>query len=95
MIILALGIGISMGALSFFLLYVGLCLAKRATAYSNLGHAGSLMLGVLGSFLVLGIGLVLCAVLARDMLVYAGMSAALSLVTAALLFGLRKLFVRK
>ena len=70
----------------------GMRLARKATPTSNLGHAGSLMLGVLGSFVVLGVAVAVCIALARDRALPFVLAEAAALVAFTLIFGIRLLF---
>lgn len=87
-------IGVVVGAVGFMPLLGSLQLAKRATATSNLGHAGALLLGVLVSFLILAIAAVVCAVAARDFILPFVLGEALALCVVAVAYGVYKL-VRK
>lgn len=60
-----------------------------ATPTSNLGHAGSLLLGVLISFVLLGIATVLCVSLAKTFAVPFALAEAGGLVASAVIFGVR------
>ena len=64
--------------------------ARMVTATSNLGHAGSLLLGVLLSFVVLGAAVAICVVAVRDMAVPFTVGAAVGLIIAAVAFGVSK-----
>lgn len=78
----------------FLPLLGALQLAKRATATSNLGHAGSLLLGVLVSFLILAIAAIVCALAARELILPFVLGEALALCAVAVAYGVYKL-VRK
>lgn len=90
----AIVIGLVVGALGFMPLVAGLKLARKATATSNLGEAGGLLLGVFGSFAVLLIPAVICIVVARDMTVALVLAEACALVIAAVVYGVSRLVRR-
>lgn len=87
-------LGALSGVLGFLPLIWGMRLAHKATPTSNLGHAGALLLGVLLSFLILAVTLVLCIVIARDMAFSFVLAEGAGLVFAAAAYGIYKL-VRK
>ena len=90
----AIVLGALAGAVGFLPLFGSLQLAKRATKTSNLGHMGSLLLGVLASFLLLFGAVLACALIARDLLLPFGLALAIALSVVAIGFGVVRL-VRK
>ncbi len=93
MVVAAL-LGAVAGILGFLPLVGSLALSKRVTSTSNLSHVTSLLLGVIGSSLVLALAAVLCVVLARDLALPFVLAEALALCAVAIAFGVFKL-VRK
>lgn len=87
-------IGAVVGAVGFMPLIGAISLAKRATATSNLGHAGALLLGVLASFLILAVAAIVCVMTARDLILPFVLGEALALCVTAIAYGVYKL-VRK
>ena len=83
-------VGLVVGVGSFAPLVFGMNKARNATATSNLGHAGSLLLGVLLSFIVLGGAMALCAVFFRSVAIPFVLAEAAGLVAAAVAFGISK-----
>ncbi len=79
-----------MGIVSFLPLVKGMKLARNATPTSNLGHAGALLLGVLGSFAILAVALVVCLVAFRDQTLPFALAMAAGLVVCAVAFGVTK-----
>ena len=61
-----------------------------ATPTSNFGHAGSLLLGVLISLVVLAVAIIACVKLFRDVAVPFALGAAGGLIVAAVVFGITK-----
>lgn len=92
--VLAVLIGLAVGALGFMPLIAGRNLARKATATSNLGQAGGLLLGVFGSLAVLFIPAVICIVVARDMAVAMVLAEAGALIVVTIVYGVLRL-VRK
>ena len=82
--------GVIVGVAGFAPLVFGMNKARMATPTSNLGHAGSLLLGVLLSFIVLGGSMAICALFFRDMAVAFVLAEAVGLVASALAFGISK-----
>lgn len=82
--------GVVVGVAGFAPLIFGMNKARMASPTSNFGHAASLLLGVLLSFIVLAVGVVLCVVLARDFVVPFALGAAGGLIVAAVAFGISK-----
>lgn len=69
-------------------------MTKQVTSTSNLGHMGALMLGVLLSFVILFVAAIVCAVLAREIVVPFALAEAVVLIAAAIGYGVYTL-VRK
>ena len=92
--IVAVIVGLICGVLGFLPLYVGYRLARKATATSNLGYAGALLLGVLLSFLVLCAAFIVCALCARDLVLPLVLAEVGGLIVSAIAFGFSTL-VRK
>lgn len=90
MFVVAVLVGIVIGAVSFAPLIFGMNKARMATPTSNLGHAGSLLLGVLLSLVILAVAVIVCVKLVRDLAVPFVLGAAGGLVIAAVVFGIRK-----
>lgn len=91
----AIVLGALAGVVGFLLLVVGLRLAKNATPTSNLSHMGALLLGVLGSFVVLAGAAFACILAARDAAVPFVLAEAISLSVAAIGYGIVKMVGRK
>lgn len=90
----AIAIGAVVGAIGFAPLIFGSNQARKASPTSNLGHAGALLLGVLGSFVVLVVPALICIVMARDLAVPFVLAEAGALVIAATAFGVSRLVRR-
>ncbi len=90
----AIALGVLSGIAGFLPLYGSLQLAKRATKTSNLGHMGSLLLGLLVSFLLLFGTALSCILIARDATLPFVLAEVLALIVAAIGFGVMRL-VRK
>ena len=91
----AIVIGLVVGVASFAPLIFGMNKARMASPTSNLGHAGSLLLGVLLSFIVLGGAMVICALWFRDVAIPFVLAEAGGIVIAAVAFGISKNVRRK
>ena len=83
-------IGIVVGVAGFYPLVFGMNKARMATPTSRLGHAGSLLLGVLISFVFLGVAMVVCALFFRDVAVPFVLAEAAGIAVAAVAFGISK-----
>lgn len=92
MFVVAVVVGIAIGAAAFAPLIFGMNKARMATPTSNFGHAGSLLLGVLLSFVLLAVAVVVCVLVARDFAVPFTVGAAVGLIFAAAAFGISKNF---
>lgn len=92
--ILPIVLGAVCGVLGFVPLMAGLRLARKATSTSNLGHAGALLLGVFGSFILLIGTLIACIVVARDAVLPFTLAEVVALTVSAVAYGAYKL-VRK
>ena len=92
--VLAAVLGVVVGACAFLPLIAGMRLARKATPTSNIGHAGGLLLGVLGSFVILAVGVVVCIVAARPVAVPFVLGEAGAPVVAAVAFVITRM-VRK
>lgn len=90
MFVIAVLVGIVVGLVSFAPLIFGMNKARMATPTSNLGHAGSLLLGVLLSLVILAVAIVVCVMLFRDVAVPFTLGAAGGLIVAAVVFGISK-----
>jgi hypothetical protein len=88
--LVAVVLGVVVGAGCFAPLVFGMNKARMATPTSNLGHAGSLLLGVLLSFAVLALATVACVMLARDYAVPFTVAEAGGLIAATVAFGVTK-----
>ena len=88
--VIAIVLGLACGVIGFLPLTLGLKLARQATPTSNFGHAGSLLLGVLLSFLLLAGGVFACIFLARDLALPFVLAEAAGLVFFALGYGIYK-----
>ena len=86
----AIVVGIVVGVGCFAPLIFGMNKARMATPTSNFGHAGSLLLGVLISFVVLAVATVVCVKFFRDLTVPFAMAEAGGLIVAAIVFGVMK-----
>ena len=83
--------GIIVGAAAFAPLVYGMNLARRATATSNFGHAGALLLGVLGSFVLLAVAVVVCIVFFRNLVFPFVLAEVIALIVAAIVFGVSRM----
>ncbi len=90
----AIVLGALAGIGGFIPLAWSLRLARRVTDTSNLSHAGSLLLGVLISVIVIFVAAILCIVFARDLVLPFVIAEVLALSVAAIAFGLSSI-VRK
>ena len=88
--VLAIVLGAISGVLGFLPLYGGLQMSKKVTRTSNFGYAGTLLLSVFVSFVILVGTLIVCVVLARDMVVPFVAAEAIALVVTAVIFGIMK-----
>lgn len=86
--------GIVVGAAAFAPLVFGMNLARKATATSNFGHAGALLLGVLGSFVLLVVAVVVCIVFFRDLVFPFVLAEVIALIVAAIAFGVSRMIRR-
>lgn len=82
--------GLIVGVVGFAPLIFGMNKARNATATSNLGHAGSLLLGVLLSFVVLGAAMIICALCFREVAIPFVLAEAAGLAATAVAFGISK-----
>ena len=87
-------LGVIVGVVAFAPLVAGMRLARNATPTSNIGHAGGLLLGVLGSFVILAVGVVVCIIAARPVAVPFVLGEAGALVVAAIVFGVSRMIRR-
>lgn len=85
---IAIILGIVAGVVSFLPLVWGMNKARMATPTSNIGYAGGLLLGVLGSFIILAAAVIICIVAFREMTLYFAISEAAALVVFAIAYGL-------
>ncbi|MCL2889257.1 MAG: hypothetical protein FWE65_02405 [Eggerthellaceae bacterium] len=76
-------------------LFLGFQLTRRVTKTSSLGYAGSLMLGVLVSFVILAAALVCCVLFAREQALPFTFGVAGALIVSAIVFGFVKTFGNK
>ena len=83
-------IGAIVGIASFAPLVFGMELARKATPTSNFGHAGALLLGVLGSFVILAVAVVACIAFFRDLVLPFVLAEVASLTVAAIVFGVSR-----
>ena len=90
MVVVAAVIGVIVGIAGFAPLIFGMNKARSAGPASNLGHAGALMLGVLLSFVILAVAIVVCVKLFHDSVVPFALGAACGLILAAVAFGISK-----
>lgn len=88
--IVSIIVGIVVGACAFLPLYAGTRLARKATATSSIGQAGGLLLGVLGSFLILALGAIICIIANRDFTLPFVLAMALSVVVTTVIYGIKK-----
>ena len=88
--VFAVLVGLIVGVAGFAPLIFGMNKARNATATSNLGHAGSLLLGVLLSFVVLGAAMVICALCFRAVAIPFVLAEAAGLAATAIAFGISK-----
>lgn len=92
--LVAILVGVIVGALSFVPLMKGMDLARKATPTSNFGHAGALLLGVLISFVILAVAVVLCIVFFRDLVLPFALAEVGALIVAAVAFGISRMIYR-
>jgi len=85
--VLSIVLGLVVGVLGFLPLFAGLKLTKRVTKTSNLGYLGALLVGMVGSFLVLAVALFACVTLAREVAVPFTWSVAGGLIVSAITYG--------
>ena len=90
MIVIAALVGLVVGVGCFSPLVFGMNLARKATPTSNFGHAGSLLLGVLLSLVILAVATIVCVMFARDVAVPFVLAEAVGLIGAAVAFGVTK-----
>ena len=90
MFVIAVVLGLIVGIGCFTPLVFGMNLARKASPTSNFGNAGSLLLGVLLSLVVLAAATIACALLARDSAVPFVLAEAVGLIGAAVAFGVTK-----
>ena len=86
--------GAIVGFVAFAPLVFGMNLARKATATSNFGHAGSLLLGVLGSFVILAVAVVVCIAFFRGLVLPFVLAEAGALFVAAVAFGVSRMIRR-
>ena len=94
MFVVAIAAGIVVGVAAFAPLVFGMNLARNATPTSNFGHAGALLLGVLGSFVILAVAVVLCIVFFRDLVLPFVLAEVAALTVAAIVFGVSRMIRR-
>ena len=92
--LVAIVLGIVVGALAFLPLIGGMNLARKATPTSNVGHAGGLLLGVLGSFAILAVAVVVCIVAFRPYVLAFTLAEVGALTVAAIVFGVSRMIRR-
>lgn len=90
----AIAVGIIVGVVAFCPLVWGMNKARKATPTSNLGHAGALLLGVLGSFVILAAAVIVCIAAFRDVVVPFVLAEVVALSVAAVVFGVSTLVRR-
>lgn len=90
----AILLGILVGVCAFCPLVAGMRLARKATPSSNIGHAGGLLLGVLGSFIILAVAVIICIAAFRDAALPFVLAEAGALVVAAVVFGIVRIVRR-
>ena len=88
--IIAILVGLVIGVASFSPLIFGMNKARMATPTSNLGHAGSLLLGVLLSLVILGGATIGYVMLFRDVTVPFVLAEVVGIIAAAVAFGISK-----
>lgn len=88
--VLAIILGVVVGVIAFFPLYGGTRLARKATATSNIGEAGGLLLGVLGSFAILALAAVVCIIAFRDLTIPFVLAMAFALVITTIAYGIKR-----
>lgn len=90
MLVVAVLLGLVVGVGCFSPLIFGMNMARKATPTSNFGHAGSLLLGVLLSVVVLAVATIACVMFARELAIPFVAAEAVGLVVAAVAFGMTK-----
>lgn len=90
MFVVAILLGLVVGVGCFSPLIFGMNLARKVTPTSNFGHAGSLLLGVLLSLVILAVATVLCVLFAREAAVPFVVAEAVGLIAAAVVFSVTK-----
>lgn len=88
--IVAIIAGAVAGIVGFLPLIWGMNAARKATPTSNIGYAGGLLLGVLGSFVFLAALLVICIVAFRDLTLPFALAMAAGLVVTAIAYGVSR-----
>ena len=89
--VLAIILGVLAAALSLVPMYAGLHSTRRMDAQkSAAGYLTPMLLAVGGSFVILALATVLCAVAARPLVVPFALAEAVTLVVAALGYGIIK-----
>lgn len=86
----AIVLGIVIGALSFVPYVIGLNRAKHVTRTSNFGHMTILLLALLVSIVILFGATLVCIFAARDVIVPFTVAEFVTLVAAAIAFGVRR-----
>ena len=92
--VVAIVIGAIVGVVGFLPLIFGMNKARVATPTSNLGQAGALLLGVLLSFVVLVVPVVICIAAFRDMVLPFVLAEVAALIVAAIAFGVSRMIRR-
>lgn len=90
MFVIAALLGLVIGVACFSPLIFGMNLARKATPTSNFGHAGSLLLGVLISLVILAVATIVCVKFARDFALPFVLAEAVGIIGAAIAFGVKK-----
>lgn len=92
--VVAIILGLIVGAVGFLPLIGGANLARKATPTSNFGHAGALLLGVFGSFAIIVVPMIVCIAFFRDVAVPMVLAEAAALIVVAVVYGIMRM-VRK
>ena len=91
----AIALGVALGVVGFSPLILCVHKAKVTPKDANLSGTGILLLGLLVSFLILGISIIAVAVIAREVMIPFALSAALSLVLTSVIYGISKTIKKK
>ena len=87
-------VGALIGLVAFTPLVFGMNLARKTTLTSSFGYANSLLLGVLMSFVILAVSMVVCIAFFREYVFPTVLAEAAALFVAAVVFGVSRMIRR-